>query len=98
MSNEAAISLATGLGNTERVTVTLLVAVGAAESGHPTLMFFTEEAVRSALAATAVDTVCEGCRPLPTSWADTRRQAEAATTFGYRTPTRPSGTARTSTR
>ena len=39
MSNKAAISLTTGLEDAERVTVALLVAVGAAESGRPTLVF-----------------------------------------------------------
>jgi len=39
MENKAAISLTTGLEDAERVTVALLVAVGAAESGRPTLTF-----------------------------------------------------------
>lgn len=61
MSNKAAISLATGLEDAELVTVALLVAVGAAESGRPTIMFLTKEAVRIALEGTAVGTACEGC-------------------------------------
>ena len=65
MSNKAAISLATGLEDAEKVTVALLVAVGAAESGRPTLMFLTKEAVRLALAGTAVGTACEGCPTIP---------------------------------
>src|SRR5438552_13791737 len=64
MSNKAAISLATGLEDAEKVTVALLVAVGAAESGRPTLMFLTKEAVRLALTGTAVGTACAGCPPL----------------------------------
>ena len=36
-SNKAAISLTTGLEDAEKVTVAFLVAVGAAESGRPTL-------------------------------------------------------------
>ena len=47
----------------EKVTVAFLVAVGAAETGHPTLMFLTKEAVRVALAGTAVGIACEGCPP-----------------------------------
>jgi predicted peroxiredoxin len=47
--NRAAISLTTGLEDPEKVTVALLVAVGAAESGRPTLMFLTKAAVRLAL-------------------------------------------------
>lgn len=65
MSNKAAISLATGLEDAELVTVALLVAVGAAESGRPTIMFLTKEAVRIALEGTAVGTACEGCPTIP---------------------------------
>ena len=54
MSNKAVISLTTGLEDAEKVTVAFLVAVGAAESGRPTLMFLTKEGSRWALAATAV--------------------------------------------
>jgi predicted peroxiredoxin len=63
--NKAAISLTTGLEDPERVTVALLVAVGAAESGRPTLVFMTKEAVRLALHGNAVGTACEGCPSLP---------------------------------
>jgi len=65
MSNRAVVSLTTGLEDAERVTVAMLVAVGAAESGRPTLMFLTKEAVRLALTGTAVGTACEGCPSLP---------------------------------
>ncbi|MGV1037638.1 MAG: peroxiredoxin [Candidatus Nanopelagicales bacterium] len=65
MSNKAAISLTTGLEDAEQVTVALLVAVGAAESGRPTLTFVTKEAVRPALDGTAVGTACEGCPSIP---------------------------------
>lgn len=65
MSNKAAISLTTGLEDAERVTVALLVAVGAAESGRPTLMFLTKEAVRLALSGIAVGTACDGCPTIP---------------------------------
>ena len=65
MSNKAVISLATGLEDAEKVTVALLVAVGAAESGRPTLMFLTKEAVRLALDGTAIGTACEGCPSIP---------------------------------
>lgn len=64
MSNKAVISLTTGLEDPERVTVALLVAVGAAESGRPTLMFLTKEAVRLVVAGVAVGTACEGCPPI----------------------------------
>jgi predicted peroxiredoxin len=65
MSNKAAVSLATGLEDAERVTVALLVAVGAAESHRPTLMFLTKEAVRLAVAGVAVGTACDGCPSIP---------------------------------
>jgi predicted peroxiredoxin len=61
---KAVISLATGLEDTEKVTVAFLVAVGAAESGRPTLMFLTKEAVRVAIPGFAVAVACEGCPPL----------------------------------
>jgi predicted peroxiredoxin len=65
MSNKAAVSLTTGLEDAERVTVALLVAVGAAEGGRPTVMFLTKEAVRIALNDVAVGTACEGCPAIP---------------------------------
>lgn len=61
----AVVSLTTGLEDPERVTVALLVAVGAAESGRPTLMFLTKEAVRLATRGVAVGTACEGCPSIP---------------------------------
>ena len=64
MSNKAVISLATGLEDAEKVTVAFLVAVGAAESGRPTLMFLVKEAVRLALTGTAIGVACDGCPSL----------------------------------
>ena len=66
MPGKAVVSLTTGLEDTEKVTVAFLVAVGAAESGRPTLMFLTKEAVRIALEGVAVGVACEGCPPLAT--------------------------------
>ena len=40
-----------------------LVAVGAAESRRPTLMFQAKEAVRLALDGVAASVACEGCPP-----------------------------------
>jgi predicted peroxiredoxin len=65
MSRRAAISLTAGPEDAERVTVALLVAVGAAESGRPTLTFLTKEAVRLTLDGTAVGTACDGCPSIP---------------------------------
>jgi predicted peroxiredoxin len=64
MAGKAVISLTTGLEDPEKVTVAFLVAVGAAESGRPTLMFLTKEAVRLATNDTATGVACEGCPPL----------------------------------
>lgn len=63
--NRAAISLTTGLEDAEKVTVALLVAVGAAESGRPTLVFLTKEAVRLALTGFAAGIACDGCPSIP---------------------------------
>jgi predicted peroxiredoxin len=65
MSDKAAISLVTGLEDPERVTVALLVAVGAAESGRPTLVFLAKEAARLAIEGVAVGTACSGCPDIP---------------------------------
>jgi predicted peroxiredoxin len=63
--NRAAISLTTGLEDAEKVTVALLVAVGAAESGRSSLVFLTKEAVRLAVQGVAVGVACDGCPPIP---------------------------------
>ncbi|MGH3498478.1 MAG: hypothetical protein ACRDP1_13535 [Nocardioidaceae bacterium] len=65
MAGKAVISLTTGLEDAEKVTVALLVAVGAAEEGRPTLIFLTKEAVRLATVGVAAGVACEGCPPLP---------------------------------
>ena len=65
MAGKAVISLTTGLEDPEQVTVAFLVAVGAAESGRPTLIFQAKEAVRLALDGTAVGVACDGCPSLP---------------------------------
>jgi predicted peroxiredoxin len=65
MPGKAVVSLTTGLEDAEKVTVAFLVAVGAAETGRPTLMFLTKEAVRLALEGVAVGVACDGCPPLP---------------------------------
>ena len=74
MPGKAVISLTTGLEDPEKVTVAFLVAVGAAESGRPTLMFLTKEAVLLATDCTATWVACDGCPPL----ADLVKRYEAA--------------------
>ena len=61
---KAAISLTTGLEDPEKVTVALLVAVGAAEGGRDTVVFLTKEAVRLATEGFALGTACDGCPPI----------------------------------
>ena len=64
MGSKAVVSLATGLEDPEKVSVALLMAVGAAGTGRETVVFAAEEAVRLALEGTAVGTACAGCPPL----------------------------------
>lgn len=64
MAQKAVVSLITGMEDVEKVTVALLVAVGAAEQGRSTLMFLTKEAVRLAIPGVAVGAGCDGCPPL----------------------------------
>jgi len=61
MAGTAVISLTTGMEGPENVTVAFLVAVGAAESGRPTVMFRGKEAVRLALDGVAAGIACDGC-------------------------------------
>lgn len=63
--SRAAVSLTTGLEDAEKVTVALLVAVGAAEGGRPSLMFLTKEAVRLATSGYPTGVACEGCPSIP---------------------------------
>jgi predicted peroxiredoxin len=74
MAGKAVVSLATGLEDPEKVTVAFLVAVGAAESSRPTLMFLTKEAVRLGQDGVGVGVACDGCPPLP----DLMKRFEAA--------------------
>ena len=74
MPNKAVISLATGLEDPEKVMIAYLVALGAAESDRPTLMFLTKEAVRLAVDGVATGVACDGCPPL----ADLVKRYEAA--------------------
>jgi predicted peroxiredoxin len=64
MADKVVINLATGLEDTERVTVAFLVGGAAVEQGKDVVMFLTKEAVRLALPGTAEAVACEGCPPL----------------------------------
>jgi predicted peroxiredoxin len=72
--SRAAISLTTGLEDPEKVTVALLMAVGAVETGRECLMFVTKEAVRLATDGVAVGIACENCPPI----SDLMKRYEAA--------------------
>jgi predicted peroxiredoxin len=65
MDAKAAITLATGLEDPEKVTVAFLMAVAAAEAGRPTVMFLTKEATRLSQPGVAVGIACDGCPSLP---------------------------------
>ena len=58
------INLATGLEDTERVTVAFLVGTAAADAGKKVAFFLTKEAVRLALPGVADAVACDGCPPL----------------------------------
>ena len=64
MAEKVLINLATGLEDSERVTVAFLVAGAALDRGDEVAMFLTKEAVRLALPGHAEGVACEGCPPL----------------------------------
>jgi predicted peroxiredoxin len=64
MAEKVLINLATGLEDSERVTVAFLVAGAALERGNDVMMFLTKEAVRLAQPGFAVGVACDGCPPL----------------------------------
>jgi predicted peroxiredoxin len=63
-NEKVVINLATGLEDSERVTVAFLVGGAAAEKGKEVVMFLTKEAVRLGLPGMADAVACEGCPPL----------------------------------
>ena len=62
--DKVVINLATGLEDSERVTVAFLVANAALEHGKKVTMFLTKEAVRLGLPGYADAVACDGCPPL----------------------------------
>ena len=66
MSDKVVINLATGLEDSERVTVAFLVAGAAATAGKQVTMFLTKDAVKLALPDHAKGVACDGCPPLET--------------------------------
>jgi len=64
MAAKVLVNLATGLEDSERVTVAFLVAGAALERGREVAMFLTKEAVRLAEPGYAEAVACDGCPPL----------------------------------
>jgi predicted peroxiredoxin len=64
MADKVLINLATGLEDSERVTVAFLVAGAALDKGKEVAMFLTKEAVRLAVPGHATGVACDGCPPL----------------------------------
>jgi predicted peroxiredoxin len=60
------VNLATGLEDTERVTVAFLVAGAALEQDKQVAMFLTKEAIRLAVPGVAEGVACDGCPPIAT--------------------------------
>src|SRR5438477_12637340 len=63
-NEKVVINLATGLEDTERVTVAFLVGGAALEKGKQVAMFLTKEAVRLGLPGHAEAVACDVCPPL----------------------------------
>ena len=64
MASKLLVNLATGLEDSERVTVAFLVGGAALQKGKQVAMFLTKEAVRLALPGHAQAVACDGCPPL----------------------------------
>ena len=64
MATKMLVNLATGLEDSERVTVAFLVGGAGLQKGRKVAMFLTKEAVRLALPGHAEAVACEGCPPL----------------------------------
>src|ERR1700749_4491369 len=58
------VNLATGLEDSERVTVAFLVGGAGRQKGREVAMFLTKEAVRLAVPGHAEAVACDGCPPL----------------------------------
>ncbi len=64
MATKMLVNLATGLEDSERVTVAFLVGGAGLQKGQKVAMFLTKEAVRLALPGHAEGVACDGCPPL----------------------------------
>ncbi|MGZ4165342.1 MAG: DsrE family protein [Solirubrobacteraceae bacterium] len=64
MAAKLLVNLATGLEDSERVTVAFLVGGAGLQKGKRVAMFLTKEAVRLALPGHAQAVACDGCPPV----------------------------------
>jgi predicted peroxiredoxin len=64
VADKVLVNLATGLEDSERVTVAFLVGGAGVQQGKMVAMFLTKEAVRLALPDYAQGVACDGCPPL----------------------------------
>ncbi|HEX3976659.1 MAG TPA: DsrE family protein [Solirubrobacteraceae bacterium] len=64
MATKMLVNLATGLEDSERVTVAFLVGGAGLQKGRKVALFLTKEAVRLALPGHAEAVACDGCPPL----------------------------------
>ena len=64
MADKVVINLASGLDDSERVTVAFLVGGAALDQGKQVAMFLTKEAVRLGLPGYGEAVACDGCPPL----------------------------------
>ena len=62
------INLATGMEDSERVLVALLVATAAQQQGKEVRVWATKDAVRLGLPSGLEGVVCKGCPPLERLW------------------------------
>lgn len=68
MATKMLVNLATGLEDSERVTVAFLVGGAGLQKGKKVAMFLTKEAVRLALPGHGEAVACDGCPPLARLW------------------------------
>jgi predicted peroxiredoxin len=64
MAEKVLVNLATGLEDSERVTIAFLVAGAALERGREVALFLTKDAVHLAVPGHAEGVACDGCPPL----------------------------------
>ncbi len=64
MATKLLVNLATGLEDSERVTVAFLVGGAGLQKGRRVALFLTKEAVRLAVPGHAEAVACDGCPPL----------------------------------